>query len=349
MSLETVWFIIIAFFWVGYLVLEGFDFGVGILAPLVGRDAEERETVIESIGPFWDGNEVWLITVAGATFAAFPQWYATMFSGYYIALLLILVLLIVRVLALEWRGRVESSRWTGLARWIVFGTSTLLPVLWGVSLASLLSGVPIAGDQEFAGSFWDLFSPLTVLAGLALGAACTLHGATFLGLRLRGRLRERVQRVTSRIAPLAAAAIVALFAATVATGIDGGSERLGVGVGLAVLGSVAALATIPLTHARKERRAFVATALSIGLWVACLFTMLYPNLMISTLDAGFSLTIDNASSADYTLTVMTVVAAVLAPVVMLYQGWSYWMLRARLGEEEPPASPDELLDRSAKR
>ncbi len=349
MSLETLWFIIVAVLWVGYLVLEGFDFGVGILSPFVGRDEEERETILESIGPFWDGNEVWLISAGGATFAAFPQWYATMFSGYYIALLLILLLLIVRVLAIEWRGRTESSRWKSIARRTVFGTSALLPVLWGVALSSLLSGVPIDGDQEFAGSFWDLFTPFTVLAGVAVGAACALHGATFLGLRLKGVLRERVQRVAAAISIPTALAVVALMVVTVLNGSDAGSDRLGPGIAIAAVGGLAVLSAIPLTRARRERAAFAATALAIGLWIACLFALLYPNVMVSSLGADLSLTIDNASSASYTLTVMTVVAAVLMPIVLMYQGWSYYVLRARLGEDESPSSPGELLDRAGKR
>ncbi len=344
MSLETVWFILICVLWTGYLVLEGFDFGVGMLAPFLGGgDEESRKSVMDTIGPVWDGNEVWLITAGGATFAAFPQWYATMFSGFYVALLVILVLLIFRVISFEWRNKVDSNRWRSFWAWTNFTCSLLLPILWGIGLSNLLAGVPIDSDSEFAGSFWSLFSPYTVFAGLAVGLLCLTHGSTFLGLRLQGPLRDRAHLLASRLSPFAAIAAAALLAWTVVVGADVNDRDLLPGAAVAVAGTLAACAAVPLIRSRREGRAFIATAITIAAWVVTLFTEMYPRVMVAAPDFANSLTIDNASSANYTLTVMTVVAVVLTPVVILYQGWTYHVFKARLGRAEPVDSPIDLL------
>src|SRR5262245_24431521 len=204
MTLEILWFCLLAFFWTAYLVLEGFDFGVGILLPVLGRSEADRTTMLESIGPLWDGNEVWLVIAGAATFAAFPVWYATMFSGFYLALLLILACLIVRVLSFEWRGKAHGARWRAVWTWLNTIGPVRAPLLWGIALASLLHGVPVASDQTWAGDFWDLFSVYSVLAGIALCLLFALHGAVFLTLRTVGDLRARAGRVASRLAPLAA-------------------------------------------------------------------------------------------------------------------------------------------------
>ena len=206
MSLETLWFVLIAFFWAGYLALEGFDFGVGMLLPWVGRDDADRTTMLQTIGPVWDGNEVWLVVAGAATFAAFPAWYATMFSGFYVALLLVLVLLIIRVVSFEWRSKSEESRWRTFWTWCNTVGSVGIALIWGVGLSNLVNGVPIDSNGDYAGTFWDLFSPYTVFAGVAAVLLFAFHGATFLALRTSGELRTRAERASRKLALPAAVA-----------------------------------------------------------------------------------------------------------------------------------------------
>jgi cytochrome d ubiquinol oxidase subunit II len=344
MTLEILWFCLLAFFWTGYFVLEGFDFGVGMLLPVLGRDQRERTTMLETIAPLWDGNEVWLVIAGGATFAAFPVWYATMFSGFYLALLLILGFLIVRVLSFEWRGKAESPRWRTVWTWLNTIGSVGAPFLWGVALSSLLHGVPIASDQSFAGDVADLLSPYTVLAGIAVCLLFALHGAVFLTLRTLGELRERARRTASRLAPAAAVAGAVFLAWTLVVAADVNDKGVFPGILPAALAAVAAVASVFLVRAGSERWAFAATATTIAAAVVTLFVSLYPRVMVSDPEFGNSLTIDNASSADYSLTVMTVVAAILLPVVLLYEAWTYHVFRARLGGEDA-GSPVDLVAR----
>jgi cytochrome bd ubiquinol oxidase subunit II len=344
MTLEILWFCLLAFFWTGYFVLEGFDFGVGMLLPVLGRSEADRSTMFESIGPLWDGNEVWLVIAGGATFAAFPVWYATMFSGFYLALLLILALLIVRVVSFEWRGKAESPGWRAFWAWMNTIGSIGAPFLWGIALASLLHGVPIDSDQSYAGDFGDLFSVYTILAGIAVCLLFALHGAVFLTLRTLGDLRERSRQAALRLAPVVALVGVAFLVWTLVVAGDVNDKGLFPGILPAAVAAVAAVAAIFLVRAANERWAFVATATAIGAVVVTLFVSLYPRVMVSDPEFGNSLTIDSASSAHYSLTVMTVVAAVLLPVVLLYQAWTYHVFRARLGGEDA-GSPIELVAR----
>jgi cytochrome bd ubiquinol oxidase subunit II len=342
MDLQVFWFLLIAILWGGYFVLEGFDFGVGMLLPFVGRNARDRGTMLETIGPVWDGNEVWLVVAAGATFAAFPVWYATMFSGFYLALLLVLVLLIARVVSFEWRGKSEHLRWraawTGVNAFASFGA----PFLWGVALATLLNGVPLDSNGDFAGSFWDLFSLYSVFAGLATVLLFAFHGATFLMLRTNGDLRERASRV-ARVLSVAAAVVGAAFLiATVAVAVDRNDKDVFPPILPAVLGIAALVLAVGFVIRGMNGRAFAMTALGILLTVATLFTSLYPRVLVSAPDFGNSLTVSGASSSHYALGVMTVVALILTPVVLLYQGWTYYVFRGRLGGEEI-ASPVELV------
>jgi cytochrome bd ubiquinol oxidase subunit II len=313
-----------------------------MLLPLLGRSEADRRTMFESIGPLWDGNEVWLVIAGGATFAAFPVWYATMFSGFYLALLLILALLIVRVLSFEWRGKAESSGWRAFWTWMNTIGSVGAPFLWGIALASLLHGVPIGSDQSYAGDFGDLFSAYTILAGIALCLLFALHGAVFLTLRALGDLRERARRTASRLAPTAAVVGGVFLVWTLVVAGDVNDKGVFPGILPAVVAAAAVVAAIFLVRAGNERWAFVATATAIGAVVATLFVSLYPRVMVSDPDFGNSLTIDNASSAHYSLTVMTVVAAVLLPVVLLYQAWTYHVFRARVGGTEV-GSPIDLV------
>jgi cytochrome d ubiquinol oxidase subunit II len=348
MTLEIVWFCLICVLWSGYFLLEGFDFGVGMLLPVLGKSEADRATMFESIGPVWDGNEVWLVVAGGATFAAFPVWYGTLFSGFYLALLLILLLLIVRVVSFEWRGKADSSRWRSVWTWLNTAGSTGVPLLWGIALASLLHGLPLDSDGDFAGDFGDLFSGYTVLAGIALVLLCALHGAVFLTLRTLGDLRARAHRAAARLAPLAAVVGAGFLVWTLVVASDVNDKGVFPGILPVAVAIVAALATIPLVRSGREWPAFAATALTIVAAVVTLFVSLYPRVMVSDPEFSNSLTIQNASSAHYTLTVMTIAAAVLVPLVLLYQAWTYHVFRARLGGEEV-GTPVELVSRSGGR
>jgi cytochrome bd ubiquinol oxidase subunit II len=344
MTLEILWFCLLAFFWTAYFVLEGFDFGVGMLLPVLGRSEADRRTMFESIGPLWDGNEVWLVIAGGVTFAAFPVWYATMFSGFYLALLLILALLIVRVLSFEWRGKAETPGWRSFWTWMNTIGSVGAPLLWGIALASLLQGVPIDSDQNYAGDFGDLFSVYTILAGIAVCLLFALHGAVFLTLRTLGDLRARALRTATLLAPVAAVVGAAFLVWTLVVAGDVNDKGVFPGILPVAVAAVAVVAAVLLVRAANERWAFVATATAIGAVVVTLFVSLYPRVMVSDPEFGNSLTIDNASSAHYSLTVMTVVAAVLLPIVLLYQAWTYHVFRARLGGEDV-GTPVELVAR----
>ncbi|MGH3139620.1 MAG: cytochrome d ubiquinol oxidase subunit II [Gaiellales bacterium] len=338
MGLETFWFCVIAFLWAGYFMLEGFDFGVGILLPFVGRDEEERGEMLETIAPVWDGNEVWLVVAGGATFAAFPAWYATMFSGFYVALLLVLVLLIVRVLSFEWRGRSGDHRWRGLWLWANVTASIGAPVIWGVALTNLVQGVPINSSGDYSGGFVDLFSPYTVAGGLATLLLFALHGATFLGLRTTGALRERTEHAARRLA-VPTAVVVSLFLVWTVLVATDSNHKSALPVALVAAAAIVALAVGVLLLVRgRAHAAFMASAAGIVLTVATIFTALYPRVMVSSTDFSHSLTTSNASSAHYTLAVMSVVAVVMTPIVLAYQGWTYYVFRRRL-EGAPPSPP----------
>jgi cytochrome bd ubiquinol oxidase subunit II len=346
MTLEILWFCLLGFFWTGYFVLEGFDFGVGMLLPVLGRSESDRRTMFESIGPLWDGNEVWLVIAGGATFAAFPVWYATMFSGFYLALLLILGFLIVRVLSFEWREKADSPAWQAFWAWLNTAASVGAPFLWGVLLSTLLHGVPIASDQSYAGDFGDLFSAYSIVAGIAVCLLFAFHGAVFLTLRTLGELRERAHRVATRLAPAAVVVGAGFLIWTLAVAADVNDKGVFPGILPVAVAAVAAVAAIWFVRAGNERWAFAATATTIVAAVVTLFVSLYPRVFVS--DPGFanSLTVENASSAHYSLTVMTVVAAMLIPAVLLYEAWTYHVFRARLGGEEV-GGPIDLVARKS--
>ena len=333
MDLETFWFCLIVVVWAMYFLLEGFDFGVGMLLPFVPRSGEERSTTLRTIGPVWDANEVWLVVAGGATFAAFPAWYATMFSGFYLALLLILFFLIVRVVSFEWRSKSESPRWRATWSWANTIGSFGAPLLWGIGLANLIGGVPINADGHYAGTFWDLFSPYTVVAGVAVVALFAFHGATFLTLRTIGDLHDRSERAARRLA-IPAAALGAVYVVwTVAMAIDRNDKDLFPPALPAAVAIVAlALAVVFILRGRNGR-AFTMTGLGIVAAVATLFTSLYPRVMVSSPDFGNSLTVEGAASSHYALAVMSVVAVIFVPVVLLYQGWTYHVFRHRVGDD----------------
>jgi cytochrome d ubiquinol oxidase subunit II len=333
MDLNSLWFALVAVLLIGFFLLEGFDYGVGILLPFLGKDDRDRRVIINTIGPFWDGNEVWLITAGGAIFAAFPQWYATMFSGFYLALLLMLVALIVRGVGFEFRSKDRRPEWRSLWDWLIFFGSFVPALLWGVAFANLIRGVPINAEMQYLGTFWDLLNPYALAGGLAALSAFTLHGAVFLGLRTMGDLKERAHNA-AKLLWLPTAVLVFLFviAGYFATdmftklGVNPGPIPLGAGVALLLAG----------WFIRQQRSgwAFVMTGLTIVLSSVTVAIGLYPRVMVSSLNPDWSLTIYNASSSPYTLGIMSVVALVLVPVVLIYQGWSYWVFRNRVSRED---------------
>jgi cytochrome bd ubiquinol oxidase subunit II len=339
MSLQDVWFVLIAILWSGYFLLEGFDFGVGMLLPFLPRRESERKAMLETIGPVWDGNEVWLVTAGGATFAAFPTWYATMFSGFYLALLLVLFFLIIRVLSFEWRSKRESPRWRGIWKWANAIGSAGAAAVWGIGLANLVHGVPINSKGDFSGGFADLFSAYTVFAGVAVVLLFAFHGATFLSLRTLGELHERA-RHTARSLSVPAAAVAALFVVwTVKVAVDRNDKDVFPPILPAVVAIVALALAVVFVFVERSGWSFLMTALGTVAAVATLFTSLYPRVMVSSTDFGSSLTVDNASSAHYTLAVMSVVALIFVPIILLYQGWTYYVFRKRAGEEPVPSAP----------
>ncbi len=339
MDLQILWFVLIAVLWSGYFLLEGFDFGVGMLLPFLPKDERERGQMFETIGPVWDGNEVWLIIAGGATFAAFPAWYGTMFSGFYLALLLVLFFLIIRVVSFEWREKNESPRWRAAWLWANAVGSFGASLIWGVGLSNLLYGVPIDSNGDFSGTFWDLFSGYTVLGGLTIVLLFAFHGSTFLTLRTTGDLCERAAATARRLSVVATLAVAAFLSWTVAVAVDRNDKDVFPPILPAALGIAAVALALLFVLARRSEWAFVMTALAAVLWVATIFTSLYPRVMVSSSDFANSLTVDSASSAHYTLEVMSVVAAIFLPLVLLYQGWTYHVFRARVAGDEPQPQP----------
>jgi len=342
-ALQVVWFILISILWLGYFVLEGFDFGVGMLFRVVGRTENERRAILHAIGPIWDGNEVWLLVAGGATFAAFPQWYATLFSGFYLALFLILLGLIVRNVSFEFWGKGESERWRTRWEWAMIGGSFLPALLWGVGWANIVHGVPIDARHEYTGTLFDLLGPYALLGGLATLSLFLAHGAIFLNLKTEGEIGARAQAVAARVAPVAAVVGIAFLIWTVA------SHAGGVDVPSAVLAALAAVALVAaaLLAGRDPARAFAATCGAIVLFFTALFVDLFPHTMVSSTSGAFDMTLSQSASSSYTLTVMTVVAALLVPVVLLYQGWTYWVFRHRVSADgfDEVKSPLDLLDK----
>ena len=344
-NLQTLWFFLIAVLWIGYFVLEGFDFGVGMLLPFVGRNAEERGTLIRTIGPVWDGNEVWLLVAGGATFAAFPGWYATLFSGFYLALFLVLVGLIVRGVAIEYRNKQTDVRWRG--RWdLTLAVSSAVPaLLWGVAWADIVKGVPIDAQGNYTGNLLDLLGPYALFGGVTWLVLFAFHGALFLGLRTTGELQQRAQRTATRLALPSALLVLGYLAWTYANAAS--AHEKGLVPGIIPIAAIC-LPFVAGAFARSGRlmAAFVSTAVSILLITLTLFLNLYPRVIVSSTSNAFSPTIFTTSSSHYTLTVMTIVAVVFTPLVLLYQSWTYWVFRGRITGSGGPSSPADMLDRS---
>jgi cytochrome bd ubiquinol oxidase subunit II len=338
MSLIPFWYIVITILWTGFFILEGFDFGVGMLHAVIGTDEAGRRAAINTIGPLWDGNEVWLIVAAAGMFAAFPGWYATMFSAYNLALVLLLAALIVRGVAFEYRGKRDAARWRRTWDVLLTAGSVLAPLLIGIALGGLLHGLPINSAQNFTGSFWDLLQPYALFTGVTLVLICLLHGATFMCLKTTGDMRERSWQVARRVAPVTGAAVIAFIIWTHVTA--GTTFFLNVIELLAVL---AVIAAVWLVYDHREGFAFAATTVTIGSCIISLFVDLYPNVMVSSTNHAYNLTVHNTASNGYSLKVMTVVVVIFLPVVLAYQTWTYYVFRRRISRQEfqPPAPPPE--------
>lgn len=328
-NLETLWFVLIAVLWIGFFFLEGFDFGVGMLLPFIGKDDTDRRVMINTIGPTWDGNEVWLLTAGGATFAAFPEWYATMFSGFYLPLFLVLFALIIRGVAFEYRSKDRKPAWRTSWDWAIFVGSLLPALLFGVAFGNLVRGLEIDAAGEYVGGFWALLNPYSLVMGLASLVLFTLHGALFLSMKAKGEVRERASDVAK---PLSLVVAVVLAVAMIWTYVQGDS---GVIPGLLPVLAIALLAVVIwLVRSEIHGWAFAATGLTIVAIVAAIFIGMYPNVMTSTIDPDYSLTVFNAASSTKTLTIMSIVALVFVPIVLAYQTWSYWVFRERIGRED---------------
>ena len=343
MELADFWFFAIGAFWATYLVLEGFDFGVGMMLPFDGRDEDERGELLETIGPIWDANEVWLLVAGGLTFAAFPVWYGTWLEGAYLALVVLIVVLLLRILSFEWRARVEP-RWRGFWTKVNTTASFLAPLIWGVALTALLAGLPVRGgvgiDQDrYLGSVLDFFSPYTVLGGLSLVALFLFHGAVFLAIRAPEGLRARATDRARKAALPAAAVAIAWFVATVVVASSTAQRPAWLVAIPAAVGCVAIVGAASLARRGLDGRAFAATAITVVSWVATLFIALFPRIMVSSLGLDSSITIEEAGSSQYTLVVMTVGAVVFVPLIILYQWWGFRTLMSRLGRGEPPLAP----------
>ncbi len=329
MDLNTVWFALVAVLFMGFFFLEGFDYGVGILHPFVARTDEERRAVIHTIGPVWDGNEVWMITAGGAIFAAFPQWYATLFSGFYLALFLMLVALILRGVGFEFRQKVDQPGWRSFWDGMIFLGSLVPALLWGVAVANLVRGVPIGADMNYQGSFWTLLNPYGLLGGVAAIAVFTFHGANFLSLKLPEAMADRARAAAQASAPVAVILAVLFVLGGYAYGLFGREGQL-LAYLFAVLAALGLLAGWFFRAQGDDALAFWATGLGVLFATATVFAGLYPYVMPSTLNPEWGLTIHNASASPYTLRVMTYVALVFTPLVLLYQGWTYWVFRGRV-------------------
>jgi cytochrome d ubiquinol oxidase subunit II len=335
MDLNTLWFILIAVLYIGFFVLEGFDFGVGILLPFLSRDKDpdavdkKRRLMINTIGPHWDGNEVWLITAGGATFAAFPNWYATMFSGFYLAFFVLLLVLIVRGVAFEFRSKDKNPKWRKLWDWMLFIGSAVTPILLGVTFANLVRGVPIDADMNYVGGFFNLLNPYALIAGISTLITFTFYGAIFLSLKIKGELADKAHSAAKRLWIFTVLALVILLISTyMATDMF---SHLGINQGIIpITGMVAILLAGYFVRKNMNSWAFGMTMVTIAFSLVTMFLILYPRVMVSSINMEYSLTIYNASSSPYTLKVMSIVAIIFVPLVLIYQGWSYWIFRKRL-------------------
>jgi cytochrome d ubiquinol oxidase subunit II len=323
--LNNIWYVVIAIFWVGFFILEGFDFGVGMLHSFVGRSDAERRVAVNSIGPIWDGNEVWLIVAGAAIFAAFPSWYATMFSTFYLAVVVVLLALIGRGLSFEFHRKIDDPRWRSTWRWSLTVGSALIPLLLGTALGDLVHGLPIDADHNYTGNFFGLLVPFGLYTGITLTVLCLFLGAAYLSLKTEDALHHRVSRLSGRLGWLAAVITFGWLT----------WSHVGLNVGflpspLDAFALIAVVAAAWLAESGSDGWAFTAAAAAIGSVVGAIFFDLFPRVMVSTTSSAYDLTVTNSASPSYTLKVMTVVAIVFFPVVLAYQAWSLFIFRKRI-------------------
>ncbi len=335
MALVPFWFILITILWTGFFILEGFDLGVGMLHGAVGRDEAGRRAVINTIGPLWDGNEVWLITAGAAMFAAFPGWYATLFSGMYLAVVLLLCGLILRGVSFEYRGKDPDKRWRGTWSWALGVGSLIVPLVIGIALGDLLHGLPINSSHEYTGTFWGLFQPYAIMTGVTLVALCLLHGATFITMKTTDEVRSRAWRTARTVAPATGLLVLAWVGWTHVEAHEGAFLNL-----IELIACLAVVAAVWEAWGEHQGWAFSATTVTIASCIVTLFVDLYPRVMVSSTNPVYSLTVHNSASPTYTLQVMTVIAVVLLPIVLAYQAWTYYVFRRRVSAQQfRPAAP----------
>ncbi len=336
MDLNTVWFILIAILWTGYFALDGFDLGAGILLPFLGKDDTKRRIILNTIGPHWDGNEVWLITAGGATFAAFPGWYATLFSGFYLPLFLILVALILRGVAFEFRSKDENPLWRKLWDWCAFVGSLIPALLFGVAFANFVRGVPIDAQLQYAGGFWNLLNPFALLGGLVSLTGFTLYGALFLTIKTSGTLMEAAQKIAWRMW-LVVVIIFATYTISSYFVLDV-VNKLGINPGVPpIFAALALLSAGWFIRNQQDGWAFTMAALTIILSMTTIFIELYPNVLVSLGNPANNLTIYNVSSSQTTLRLMSIIAIIFVPIVLAYQAWAYRIFRKRISD-----SPEDI-------
>ena len=331
MALNHIWFLVVGFLFIGYFVLDGFDFGVGISLPFLGKDDTDRRVLINTIGPVWDLNETWVLVAGASLFASFPEWYASLFSGFYLALLLILAALIARGVAFEYRSKGDSTRWKATFDWMIFFGSALPALLWGVAFSNIVEGVPLNAKHVYTGDLFTLLNAYALMGGLTTLGVFWLHGLIFITLKTDGDIKDRARQLAKRVGYGTTVVAATFLLITLFQHFSG--------IGL-VLTGLAALALIGAQVAnwfKREGIAFTLMVLTIVAAVGSLFAALYPNVLPSTTNEAFSLTIDNASSSQYTLTVMSWVAGCMIPFVLAYQAWTYWVFRKRISRKNIPA------------
>ncbi len=336
MDLAILWFGIVGFFFIGYFVLEGFDFGVGMSIPFLAKDDTDKRVMINTIGPIWDLNETWLIVAGASLFAAFPYWYATLFDGFYLALLLILLALIARGVSFEYRRLGRSEKWKNWFDWMIIVGSAVPALLWGVAFANIIQGVAIDETGTYVGTLFDLLNPYGLLGGLTTLMLFFTHGVQFVALKTDGELRQRARSLAIRSGLITIVIAASFLVWTVLQHLD--LAHLPVLVGLAAAAAVALIGSWVANRAGAEKWAFGLMAATITFAVGSILAALYPNVMPSTIDPAYSLTIANASSSQYTLEVMTWVAVIMMPLVLAYQGWTYWVFRRRVTRASIPVA-----------
>jgi len=328
MNLNILWFLLIGVLFVGYFVLEGFDYGVGILMPFLGKNDAQRRVIINTIGPHWDGNEVWLLTGGGAIFAAFSGWYATVFSGFYLPLFLILVGLIFRGVALEFRSKDDNPLWRNFWDWAICVGSFLPALLWGVAFANFVIGVPINEAHQYVGGFWNLLNPYALVGGVVSLLGFILHGAIFLSLKTTGTTMESARVVAKRVYPFVLGAMILFVILSVVL--------VNFSIPAIIVASLAVIVFLLSGWMMRQGRdgwGFILSAATILLATATVFIQLFPRVLVSNLNPAWSLTIYNSSSSQYTLTIMSYVALVFVPIVLAYQIWTYWLFKKRVTEK----------------